>query len=74
MRKITDQPNNEQSYAVTQPETKPFMDELVALMQKHKLTIVPTYGSGVSYHEPLRVIRLDKNGLSYVKQAGVAFL
>lgn len=73
-RTITERPHSDQFYAVNEPETKPFMNELVALMKKHKLAIVPTYGSSVSFHEQLRVIRLGKNTLGYVKQAGVAFL
>ena len=45
--------------ANTTPATAEFMKELVALMEKHQLVVVPTYEHTISAHDPLCVIPLD---------------
>ena len=57
--------------AVDHPNSKAFMAELIALFQKHRLAIVPTYDLQVSFHDHLVVVKLDDDTLEFVRSTYV---
>lgn len=64
---------DESWFAEGEPETKPFIDDLIKLCLKHKLALVPTYDGRVSFHESMRVVPMDAPTLTYIREAGVCF-
>ena len=49
-------------------ETFTFYIEFLALCQKHRLAIVPTFGGEVSFHDPMRIIPLNAETEKFLKQ------
>lgn len=72
-RTISPEIKTESFYATDQPETKAFMEDIMAVMEKHKLCIVPTYGSRISYHDTMRVIIMDEEAKDFFSETGVCF-
>lgn len=63
----------ESFYAEDQPESEEFIKELVRLMFKHKLAIVPTAGGSISFHDHMRVVPLDEETLDFIRESDVCF-
>lgn len=64
---------NDGYYAARHPATKDFIADIVAVCKKHNLGLFPTYEGDISFHDGMRVIPLDDDGLKFIMDAGVHF-
>jgi hypothetical protein len=78
MRKITSEIGNDQATdafsATNQPESSPFMSELLALYNKHGMALVPqSCEYDVDFHCPMRVVPLTPDIERELKESWVCF-
>ena len=60
-------------YAAKHAATKDFMDEIMAVCKKHNLALLPTYEGDISFHNSMRVVPLEDDGVAFIMDAGVYF-
>ena len=57
--------------AIERTTTKEFMEELLALYEKHGFAVVPTYSDYVSFHDIMRVVPCEADTFNFVRNTEV---
>lgn len=57
--------------AVNHELTREFLEELIALCEKHGKVVVPTYQGEVSFHDGMRVIPMDAMAHAFLLNTSV---